>query len=250
MLEKILVVSNSHKDCDTIRNTLLDKEILFADNIYEALKYFDNSSDIKLVFLDIDLPEMAGYHLLAIMKMRNRYQDIRIIIMSENKEFADIMRNSEFGKVDYLHKPIDADSLLIISHMQSEISNQNALVQKMSADNFIFNLLFNEAPFGIAITRVARNSKNHETLAMSVNEAYERITGRKQSDFADIDWRSITHPDDVAVSDMFFSRLLSGEIKSYSREKRYVRPDGTIVWVSAIVSAIDTKDEEVFPTFP
>lgn len=246
MLEKILVVSNSQKDRDTIKNTLSDKEVLFADNIYDALKYLDNSSNIKLAFLDIDLPEMSGYHLLAIMKMRNRYESIRLIIMSENNEFADIMRSSEFGKVDYLHKPIDSDSLRIISRMQSEISDQSALVKKMSADNFIFNLLFNEAPFGIAITRVAKNSKNHETISMSVNEAYERITGRKQSEFADVDWRAITHPDDLAVSEMFFSRILAGEIKSYSREKRYVRPDGTIVWVSAIVSEIDTKDENVF----
>lgn len=246
MLEKVLVVTNSQADCDTIINTLSDKVVLFTDNIFDALKYLDDSSDIRLAFLDIDLPEMSGYHLLAIMKMRNRYEAIRLIIMSENKELAEIMRSSEFGKVDYLHKPIDADSLRIIARMQSEISDQSALVKKMSADNFIFNLLFNEAPFGIAISRIAKKSKNHETISMNVNEAYERITGRKQSEFGDIDWRSITHPDDMAVSEMFFNRLLDGEIKSYSREKRYLRPDGTIVWVSAIISAIDTQDENVF----
>jgi len=141
MLEKILVVSNSELDCETIKSNLTDNFVLLVNNIYEALQHLETYEDIRLVFLDVDLPEMSGYHLLAHLKMTEKYSDIRVIIISKNEEFAKMAYSRDFGKIDFLKKPINPESLRITVKMQMEIANQVDLVRKMSDTNSLFDLL-------------------------------------------------------------------------------------------------------------
>jgi PAS domain S-box-containing protein len=220
--------------------------VLIVNNVYEAVQHLDTYPDIRLMLLDIDLPEMSAFHLLAVLKMNEKYNAVRVLIISQNNKFNEMMKGPELSLIDYIHKPIDPEPLKIIVRLQNEISSQNTLVQKMSDTNYIFDLLFNGAPFGIAITRVDLNSKNYNPISVSVNPAYERIIGRKNDGIETYDWRRITHPDDLRVSEMYYERLINGELKSYSRENRYILPDGKVVWVYMVVSAIDTKSEDVF----
>ncbi|MFA5762824.1 MAG: EAL domain-containing protein [Bacilli bacterium] len=246
MLEKILVVSNSEVDCEIIKNNLTDNFVFIVNNTYEALQHLKTYSDVSLIFLDVDMPKMSGYHLLALLKMNGKYSNIRVIIISKSEQFAKMASSRELGKVDYLKKPISPEPLRLIVKMQTEIISQNNLMKKMSDTNYIFNLLFKEAPFGIAITQLDKKSKNYNPISATVNPTYERIIGRKQSDFDTYDWRTITHQDDLRISELYYDRLIRGEINSYSREKRYVRPDGSVVWVNILISAIKSDDENVF----
>ena len=67
---------------------------------------------------------------------------------------------------------------------------------------------------------------------------YEQITGRTEEELIHLGWAKITHPDDLDKDMENFRRLLSGEIKIYSLDKRYIRPDGAIVWVHLIVAPL------------
>src|SRR5262249_51437869 len=49
-------------------------------------------------------------------------------------------------------------------------------------------------------------------------------------------FQNITYPDDLAVSLDQVARLRRGEFPSYSLEKRYVRKDGSPVWIDLSVS--------------
>ena len=68
------------------------------------------------------------------------------------------------------------------------------------------------------------------------NEAVCAITGYSHEALRRLTFIDITHPEDREPSQAHADRLLSGEIKSYSLQKRYVRPDGTLVWVHITVS--------------
>ncbi|MFA5762881.1 MAG: response regulator, partial [Bacilli bacterium] len=106
MLEKILVVSNSEVDCEIIKNNLTDNFVFIINNTYEALQHLKTYSDVSLIFLDVDMPKMSGYHLLALLKMDGKYSNIRVIIISKSEQFAKMASSRELGKVDYLKKPI------------------------------------------------------------------------------------------------------------------------------------------------
>lgn len=64
-----------------------------------------------------------------------------------------------------------------------------------------------------------------------VNPACSAITGYSREELLKKTWRDITHPDDLEADLSEARRALAGEIPSYRLEKRYVRKDGSSVWV-------------------
>ena len=90
---------------------------------------------------------------------------------------------------------------------------------------------FEQAAIGIA----------HLTLAeewISVNQRYCEITGYSREEILKLKLEDITHPEDVTASREFIGRIRSGELPEYRMEKRYVRKDGSVIWVHLTVSIV------------
>ena len=70
-----------------------------------------------------------------------------------------------------------------------------------------------------------------------VNGALCTMLGRSAEELLSLNMNDILHPDDVDGNNVLFRRLVeTGE--SFSLEKRYLKPDGTQVWVSSNVSRL------------
>jgi PAS domain S-box-containing protein len=63
-----------------------------------------------------------------------------------------------------------------------------------------------------------------------VNPAYCELTGRTEADLLALTVADVTHPDDLAVTVGAIRALMAGTLPVLRTEKRFVRPDGTIVW--------------------
>jgi PAS domain S-box-containing protein/diguanylate cyclase (GGDEF)-like protein len=66
---------------------------------------------------------------------------------------------------------------------------------------------------------------------LSVNDALCEIVGYSREELLRATVAEITHPDDMEAQRPYLERLFAGEIHRYELEKRYVRPDGEVVWV-------------------
>lgn len=104
-----------------------------------------------------------------------------------------------------------------------------------------FNLAFERAPFGIAILLSGDESNLVLGENTFINPAFERITGYDIKRLVELGWTAITHPDDVESNLKLFDRLKTGEIESYSLEKRFVRPDGSFAWISLTVVSLSGR---------
>ena len=71
---------------------------------------------------------------------------------------------------------------------------------------------------------------------LRVNEKYCTIVGYPRDELIQKPVQDITHPDDVAASNPLLWAVLRGESPGYELEKRYLRKDGSVVWVTAWVS--------------
>jgi two-component system sensor kinase FixL len=73
---------------------------------------------------------------------------------------------------------------------------------------------------------------------LRMNERYCQIAGYDCAELMALPVDDITHPDDLPRDRAERQALIAGEIDSTSTEKRYIRKDGSIVWVNVTRSAI------------
>jgi phosphoserine phosphatase RsbU/P len=106
---RILVVD----DNDDNRYTLtlyLDLEgytnVETAQDGEEAIARLE-TSDFDLVLLDVMMPKVDGYQVLAWLKGQARLRDLPVIMISALNEMNSVVRCVELGAVDYLLKPFN-----------------------------------------------------------------------------------------------------------------------------------------------
>ncbi len=66
---------------------------------------------------------------------------------------------------------------------------------------------------------------------LQVNGRMCQMLGYEREELLGKDYTQITHPDDVAADTSQFEQLKRGEIDNYSMRKRYLRKDGSPLWV-------------------
>ncbi len=83
---------------------------------------------------------------------------------------------------------------------------------------------------------------------LEVNEAFCELVGRTEDELRGLRFHDITHPEDVDSDIAALARLRTGEERSYRVEKRYVRPDGAVVWANVTVATLpgSADDATVF----
>jgi PAS domain S-box-containing protein len=100
-----------------------------------------------------------------------------------------------------------------------------------------FRTVYERSPLGIALI----DSTTGKFL--QVNPKFCEITGRSSEELLRCDIRAITYPDDIARTDQHLRQMADGKLASYETEKRYVRPDGSVRWVSLLVVCMSSKGE-------
>src|ERR1035437_1464823 len=58
-------------------------------------------------------------------------------------------------------------------------------------------------------------------------------------------WRDVTHPDDVSVGEGLLNDLVAGTISSFRVRKRYLKPDGSVLWGDLSISCVRNDDGSV-----
>ena len=73
---------------------------------------------------------------------------------------------------------------------------------------------------------------------LSVNPALCAMLGRDEETLKAATWQDLTHPDDLEADLRLVADVLAGRSQSYRLSKRYLRPDGSIVWGDLSVACV------------
>jgi PAS domain S-box-containing protein len=241
---KILVVDDSATDRVLIERILSEYDVLTACDGVDAMKQIDANSEIGLIILDLNMPRMNGFEVLEVLKSEEKYKGIRTIILTNYDELDSEIKGLELGAVDYIRKPIHLASLKTRVGIHLElIKTQQQLEQKLVEQRSTFDTIFNQAPIGISISYSSDSSNAISDVDTQINSIFEQIAGRTKEEMIELGWANITHPEDLEKDLEYYRKLKSGEIESYAMEKRFVRPDGSIVWVEMTVASLKLMGE-------
>lgn len=247
MPAKILIADDSATDRLIIKNMLSEYNTLTACDGQEAMLLIDLHPDIDILILDLNMPKMDGFEILEVLKSNDRYKRLRTIILTVSDEPENEIKGLKMGAVDYIRKPVNFDSLRARIEVHLEfLKLQQLYEQKLHSQELTIDTIFQQAPIGITISHAQNPNSNYVEFYHNVNPKAEEILGRSKEEIIALGWEKITHPDDVEEDLENFKRLLAGEINSYSMDKRYIRPDGSIVWVNIVVAKIDLHDNSRF----
>lgn len=94
--------------------------------------------------------------------------------------------------------------------------------------------VFNSPAVGVAVLKP-------DGRFIEFNDAFGELCGYQPDELRSLDSLALTHPDDRAAMSALLADLLNGSRSDFVIEKRYVRKDGTVIWVQNSVSL--THDE-------
>lgn len=78
-----------------------------------------------------------------------------------------------------------------------------------------------------------------------VNASMCALLGRTEEELLALTWQELTHPDDLPVDSAYSAEVLQGTRDSFRLLKRYLRPDGSVVWADLSVSCVRNVDGTV-----
>lgn len=126
----------------------------------------------------------------------------------------------KLGASDYLVK--DGEFLQRIVPVSLRVLQEGRLKKELQEQQNRFKEIFELANVAKSITLADGT--------MNPNPAFCELLGYTREELSSKNWRDITIPEDVALTEEVGARLASGEIDKARFEKRYHRKDGGVVW--------------------
>jgi PAS domain S-box-containing protein len=201
-----------------------------------------------VVVMDISMPVLNG--LEATRLIRSSLPGCEVLILSQHDQAGMVRQAFKAGARGYVIKSSVSQNLLaavqkVSRHesffdpaiaeiatpldLQEVLQRSAALEQALIESEQLYRNTFELAAIGVA--HVSPDGR-----WLRVNQRVCDITGYSEAELLQARFQDITHPDDLAADLLQTDKLVRGELSTFSMEKRYVRKDGSQVWVNLTVS--------------
>lgn len=224
IIQREIVLRHRHDGRDQVLGTLVavaTLEHVYARLLGEALTILV-SNGIKTflvaVFMLFLIYHQMTRHLLGISRFAQRFDPLQP---------PPPLALDRTPREDELHSTVMA-----LNHLHARLKDS---MVKLAASEERFRYAFEQMAVGIA--HIAPSGR-----FLRVNQKLCDIVGYTRDELITESFQDITHPDDLDADLAQVRQVLAGEIRTYSREKRYLRKDGRIIWINLTVSLVRKAD--------
>ena len=203
----------------------------------EALRLFELPLDDPLVDFEVpasiahpeDRARMEAVVADAVVR-RGSYQLVhRLLFEGGRVKFVSIV-----GEL------VDAPGPAVLTGTIRDITAEHRAAEDLARSEARFRAVFERAPIGIALV-------GEDRRPLYVNPALTRILGRDAATLTGLRFEEFTHPDDADADVRLFAELIAGNRDNYRLVKRYLRPDGSLVWGDLQVALLPVQDLAPMP---
>jgi DNA-binding response OmpR family regulator len=112
----------------------LGENLLTASSAREALAHL-LTTDIPIILIDVNMPELDGFELAKLIREHPRYQQTAIIFISAvHLTHFDQLKGYELGAVDYITAPIIPELLRAKVRVIADLYRKTAALQREMAE--------------------------------------------------------------------------------------------------------------------
>jgi len=261
-LIRVLSVEDNPADAALIQELLAEAtrlgwnlprfEVTHVSRLEHALTELESERAFDAVLTDLDLPDSRSD--ATFRALRAHAPTLPIVVLTSRNDVDLARQTVRAGAEDYLFKRELSGSLLAHAllyalerqeykqalHIANEtlearVAARTRELQKINAalreSEERFRLTFEAAPVGV--TRTALNGH-----WLHANKRFCEIVGYTPEELADMRWQDLTHPDDLTADEQETRHMLEGKSNGTFLEKRYIRKDGTVIWVQMTATLV------------
>jgi two-component system, cell cycle response regulator DivK len=115
-IRTILIIDDDNRNIFALTAVLKAKGfvVVSALSAKEGIQLLQTNRGIKVVLLDMMMPDMDGYEALRLIRNNEKLKNIPVVAVTAQAMVGDREKCLEAGADDYVSKPIDVDFLLRI----------------------------------------------------------------------------------------------------------------------------------------
>jgi PAS domain S-box-containing protein len=206
-----------------------------------------------VVVMDVSMPNLSG--LEATRLIRDALPQTEVLILSQDEAPEMIRQAYSAGARGYLVKSALSEGLQAAVERVSRHEPFFADLQKSEAQLNVHEVLQRSAAFEAALRESEERFRaTFEQAAVGIghiapdghwlraNQKLAEITGYSPEELSKLTDRKITHPEDLPTDEAQVAKIAAGEVDNYVMEKRYLRKNGSPVWVDRTISGVRAAD--------
>ena len=193
-------------------------------------------ADVDVMLLDLGLPDSQG--LETFTRLRNAAPGVAIIVLTGDSDAELAVRAVGQGAQDFLVKD-HVNGELLTRAIAYALARKQAEREQSRVEG-LFRATFEQAAVGIAHVGT-------DGAWLRVNQRLCDMLGYSREELLATTFAAITHPDDVDADVELLRQLSAGDQENYDVDKRYLRKDGSLVWVRLVAALV--RDEKGAPDY-
>ncbi|MFP4345027.1 MAG: PAS domain S-box protein [Anaerolineales bacterium] len=250
----VLFIEDNPADARLVQEKLVAARQMGWDLPYFEIEHVDHlqtalirlgEEDFDVVLSDLDLPDSRAGETVA--TLRGQIPHMPLVVLTGREDETLARKSVRAGVQDYLYKNEATGSLLartlmyaierqqIHAELEARVAERTQALQQsnaaLSEREQRLHTIFEAAPVGITETDL-------EGRWLWVNRQFCEMVGYTRDELYTMAYQELTHPDDLTHDDALVQRTLAGQIPGFSLKKRYLRQDGTIIWVKLLVTLV------------
>jgi len=136
--------------------------------------------------------------------------------------------------------PDSEDGEIHLTGTAQDITERKEAEEALARSEGAFRATFEQAAVGMA--RVATDGR-----WLQVNQRLCDVVGYPPDELLALTFQEITHPHDLDAGLDSVRQVLAGDLDTYSREMRFIRKDGSIVWINFTMGLV--RDDAGAPAY-
>lgn len=92
----------------------IELDLISTANAQEAFAVLEHQAkDISIILLDWNMPEMNGLETLKVIKVRDEWKSIPVIMLTSETNQDNMLEAIQEGAINYITKPFSQENLII-----------------------------------------------------------------------------------------------------------------------------------------